>query len=298
MRVKRFKGNIVIIAPVLIVAAIVASQFIPHASAKDVKSVLTASHQTNSATTAGHVVTASQTTALSSVVADMDAVINADPDGLSASATLVDLNTGQTYSAGASSTIFKAASTSKVLTAVDFLHEVEQGQASLSEDIDGDTAQDLMQQMIVVSDNDAWADLENFLGLTQEQDYATSIGMTNFTGGDYHTMTTEDEAVLLTKLYDGQLINSSDRSLLYSYMANTDSTNLIQAALPSTATVYHKYGELWGYLDDAAIVQYQGHDFVLVIFTNNSDGTTDEYDDQVTLIHSITDAAFKDITAS
>ena len=145
--------------------------------------------------------------------------------------------------------------------------------------------------MIEVSDDQAWADLNDYLG-DQQQDYATSIGLTSFTGGEYNTMTAADMAKLLAELYQGKLINTADRNLLYNYMANTTSTNLIQAALPSDATVYHKYGQLWGYLNDAAIVSYHGHDFALVIFTNNTDGTSDEYADQVTLIHAIIQAAF------
>ncbi len=111
-------------------------------------------------------------------------------------------------------------------------------------------------------------------------------------------MTTVDEAKLMQQLYEGKLINNSDRALLYSYMANTDSTNLIPAALPGSATVYNKYGQLYGELHDAAIVSYQDHHFVLVIYTKNNDGTTDEYDNQVTLIHAVTAAAFKDVAAN
>jgi beta-lactamase class A len=230
-----------------------------------------------------------------SLVADLNAAGN--NTGLSWAATVIDLNTGKEYDAGATTTIFKAASTAKVLTAVDYLHEVEQGNASLNQSISGVTATQLMKQMIEVSDNTAWADLNNFLG-AQEQTYATGIGMSNFTGGDYFTMTASDEAKLLAQLAEGKLINTSDRAILYNFMANTDSSNLIPAALPSGTTIYHKYGELWGNLHDAAIVQYQGHDFVLVIYTNNGDGTMDDYNGQVQLIHDLAATAYKDIENS
>jgi beta-lactamase class A len=232
------------------------------------------------------------------LVSDMNSAIQADPDDMTASATLIDLDTNQTYSAGATTTLYKAASTAKVLAAVDYLHQVELGQATLSQDIDGSPASDLLQQMIEVSDDQDWTDINNFLG-DQQQTYATNtVGLSSFTGGEYNTMTADDMAKLLAELYQGKLLTSASRSLLYTYMANTTSTNLIQAALPTDATVYHKYGQLWGYLNDAAIVQYQGHNFVLVIYTNNTDGTSDEYDDQVSLIHAITAAAFTDITAN
>ena len=101
-------------------------------------------------------------------------------------------------------------------------------------------------------------------------------------------MTAADEAKLLQEIYQGKLINNTDRSILYNYMANTTSTNLIQAALPAGATVYHKYGQVWGYLNDAAIVNYDHHNFALVIFTDSGDGTSDDYTDQVNLMHTIT----------
>ncbi|HVV25747.1 MAG TPA: serine hydrolase [Candidatus Saccharimonadales bacterium] len=230
---------------------------------------------------------------LPTVTDDMNSAIAGYPD-LDTAATLIDLDTGRQYTAGQTTTLFKAASTAKVLTAIDYLHQTETGQATLSQSIDGTSAEQLIKQMIEVSDDQAWADLNNYLG-DQQQTYADSIGLSSFTGGEYYTMTAADEAKLLALLYQGKLINAADRNLLYTYMANTTNTNLIQAALPSDATVYHKYGQLWGYLNDAAIVDYQGHHFALVIFTNNPAGTSDDYNDQVALIHAVTAAVFKDI---
>lgn len=234
---------------------------------------------------------------LPTAVSDMNQAITANSGDLQAAATLIDLDNGQEYDAGESGYVFKAASTAKIIAAVDYLHEVEQGKASLSQNIGGANVQQQLKQMIEVSDNTAWLNINNFLG-NQQQQYAQSIGLKSFTGGEYNTITTSDEAKLLEKLYQGKLINSSHRALLYSYMANTDSTNLIPEALPDSATVYNKYGELEGELHDAAIVSYQGHHFVLVVYTKNSDGTDDEYDNQVTLIHAITAAAFNDVIAS
>jgi beta-lactamase class A len=249
--------------------------------------------------TDGHTTTSDDTkavaasSALPNLVSDMNTAIATDPN-VSSAATLIDLDTGQEYDAGQTTVPFTAASTTKILTAVQYLHEVEEGEASLDQDIDGESAQTLIQNMIEVSDNTAWEDLQDFLGA--EQPYAASIGLTSFSGIYDNLITASDQAKLLAQLYQGKLINTSDRALLYSYMADTDSTNLISAALPADATVYHKYGQVDGVLNDAALVTYQGHHFALVIFTNNSDGTSDEYDSQVTLIHTITTAALKDIS--
>ena len=74
------------------------------------------------------------------LISSIDNSINSYSDELSASATFIDLDNNQVYNAGAVKTLFKAASCEKVLTAVDFLHQVEFGQASLSQDIDGSNA--------------------------------------------------------------------------------------------------------------------------------------------------------------
>lgn len=276
--------KIIIVSAILAVSLIVFKN-LDHASAKENKARPTLSHSIMPATgsSAGRVITG------------FGNLISSDPDGLGTSVSLIDLNSGAAYNAGATTTLFKAASTAKVLAAVDYLHETETGQASLSQQIDGVNAEQLAQQMIEVSDDSAWADINNYLG-DQQQGYADQIGLSSFTGGEYNTMTAPDMAKLLAMLYEGKLLNTQDRALLLSFMTNTTSTNLIQAALPDSATVYHKYGQLWGYLNDAAIVSYQNHQYVLVVFTNNPDGTTDEYSDQVNLIHQISQTAFQDIT--
>src|ERR1700722_11998757 len=95
-------------------------RFIPHASAKELKAWLAARQP----------VTQSQPAASPPppppFSSDMNGVIKADPDGLSVAATLIDLDSNQQYDAGATTKIFKAASTAKVLAAVDYLHQVEE----------------------------------------------------------------------------------------------------------------------------------------------------------------------------
>jgi beta-lactamase class A len=233
---------------------------------------------------------------LSTAVADMNQAITANSGaGVEVAATLIDLDNNKEYDAGETGVVFRAASTTKVLAAIDYLHEVELGQATLTQTIDGVSAQQAIKQMIEVSDNDAWAGINDFLG-TDQQAYAASLGLSSY-DFDTNTITASDEAKLLAQLYQGKLLTTAHQALLYSYLANTDSTDLIPAALPANATVYNKYGELDGNLHDAAIVSYGGHHFVLVIYTKNDDDSVDDYDSRVTLIHAITTAAFTDIQA-
>lgn len=93
-------------------------------------------------------------------------------------------------------------------------------------------------------------------------------------------------------------MNADHRAIVYGYMAHTTMNKLIPAALPADATVYHKYGEIDGVLHDAAIVEYQGHKFVLVIYTNNPANTMGLYSAQVRLIHALTVAALGDVLKS
>jgi beta-lactamase class A len=234
---------------------------------------------------------------LASITTNMNAAIAAQPD-LTVSASLIDLDTGREYNAGASNTMFTAASTSKLVAIFDYIHQVELGKATLTQDVGGYSAQYNIMRMIVYSDNDAWARLNKYLSFASEQAYANSLGINAVIQEDNMQFSTPNMAKLLQLLYQGKLMSGTNQAMIYNYMANTTVTNLIQAALPSDATVYHKYGQLEGNLHDASIVRYQGHDFVLVIYTNNPDGTTDQYAAQVNLIHAITVAAFKDITTN
>jgi beta-lactamase class A len=178
------------------------------------------------------------------------------------------------------------------------MHQVELGRASLTQNIGGMSAQENIRRMLVYSDNDAWARLNKYLTFRGEQSYLQTVGVAGVVQADNMQFTTPNMAKLLQLLYTGQLMNSAHQQLLYGYMAHTTVTNLIQAALPTDAIVYHKYGQLYGNLHDAAIVQMAGHTFVLVIYTNNPSSNSTRYKDQVTLIHAVTAAVAKRIAAN
>lgn len=201
----------------------------------------------------------------------------------------IDLDTGEQTDAGETAA-FTAASTTKVLTAAAYMHLVEDGQARLDTIIGGSTAQQLIQRMLNISDNSAWSTLNDYIGHTALQQYAISYGLSSYDVNS-NTITAHDQAQLLAKLYKNQLTTSSHTKILLSYMQDTNNEDLIPAALPAQATVYHKYGYLGGELHDSAIISYQGHTFALVIFTKNNNGTLDDYNERTTLFHAITTAA-------
>lgn len=203
--------------------------------------------------------------------------------------SMIDLDTGTQTNIGEPAA-FTAASTTKVLAAAAYLHQVEQGTHSLIETIDGQQAQTLLQKMINVSDNDAWHSIIEAVGEDNLQAYAQSIGLTSYQR-DTNVITASDEAKLLQQLYNHKLINTAHTNLLLSFMQNTSNEDLIPSGLPSSATVYHKYGYLGGELHDAAIIVYNGHRIALTIYTKSSDDSLSDYNSRTTLFHQITSAA-------
>lgn len=201
------------------------------------------------------------------LASQINSIINANMDVIFG-VSIQDLATGAVYNYGSSSA-FTAASVTKVLTATDYLKEVELGHKSLSDVMpDGTTAQYSMEQMIVVSDNDAWHYLNDDLGYTQLQSYAESIGLSSYYYGD-NVISASDVTKLLNGLYLRQLINEEHTQLLLSYMVRANYRDLVIPAVPQYDTVYHKAGEYAGNLHDATIITNSTDTIVMTIFTQS-----------------------------
>lgn len=205
--------------------------------------------------------------ALATMSNAINTVIN-NNSGIDMSVSLIDLSDNQAEQYGDSSA-FTAASTTKLITAADFLHEVELGQQSLNETVNGHTAVYEIQQMIVVSDDEAWDDLNELLGFNQLQFYANSVGLSSFQSVA-NTVTSNDMATLLEQLYEGQLLNSINTQLLLSYMKQANYRQYIVPAVPSDDTIYHKVGLYEDNVDDEAIIVNGKKAFAIVIFTNGN----------------------------
>lgn len=225
-----------------------------------------------------------KTISLAAMNSAVNGVISKNSD-IDFEVAVTDLNNGSQLSFGQSGPM-TAASVSKVMTATDFLSQVELGNESLGETLeDGNTAGYDLQQMIVVSDDTSWDSLNDELGYTQLQSYANNIGLSSY---DYetNTLSAQDTATLFSELYQGKLLNHSDTQLLLGYMQQANYRNLIIPAVPSSDTVYHKVGEYDDNVNDAAIITNGKQTIVLVIFTNGN-GIYD-WSDRATMIQSIT----------
>jgi len=206
------------------------------------------------------------------MAAHINAVIAAHPE-LDIGVAVQNLNDGKTYQYGENQP-FIAASISKVLTAVLFLHQVENGNASLTDTLGGSTTQYQLQQLIEQSDNTAWENFNSLLGHQELSDYANQIGLNNY-DPDQNILTVDTVATLFGKLYKQKLLNGSDTKLLLSYMQNANETEYISASVPAGAKVYHKAGWLEDRVHDAAIIDNGKHPYVLVILSKARSGTYD-----------------------
>ena len=181
---------------------------------------------------------------------------------------------------------FTAASTAKVLTAAAYYHLVEKGEATLDEPMGDYDAAFQLKAMVNDSNNDSWQLLMDAVGYPQLIAYATSIGVTY--DPEKNLLTASDMALILKKLYAGELLNADNTAQLLSYMQDTNNEDLIPAGSRAGIDVHHKYGELSGELHDAALLSYRGSTFALVIYTENPAGVAD--DGQAEVIRNLTRA--------
>lgn len=168
---------------------------------------------------------------------------------------------------------FGAASTAKIITAAAYYHLVELGDASLDEPLGDYDAAFQLEAMVNESNNDSWLLLMDAVGYQRLTEYAASIGVTY--DPEENLLTPGEMALVLKRLYAGDLLNPDNTRQLLGYMQDTNNEELIPAGSQAGIEVFHKYGEIDGELHDAAVLSYRGSSFVLVIYTENPGGAVD-----------------------
>jgi beta-lactamase class A len=166
---------------------------------------------------------------------------------------------------------FTAASTAKIITAAAYYHLVETGEAALDEPLGDYDAAFQLKSMVNKSNNDSWLLLMDAVGYPQLTEYAASIGVAY--DPQENLLTAAEMALVLKQLYAGDLLNPDHTAQLLGYMQDTNNEELIPAGSQAGVKVFHKYGEFAGELHDAAVLSYRGSSFVLVIYTENPEGT-------------------------
>ncbi|MBA3757299.1 serine hydrolase [Candidatus Saccharibacteria bacterium] len=217
---------------------------------------------------------------------DIDTIISKYPK-MQIGVSFSDIKTSAKLNLGAEDT-FRAASTTKLITAALFLQQTQSGQRSLDQLVGGSSARIQLKLLIENSDNAAWEAFDAILGGQALDEYARQIGMLTYTSSRNRT-TPSDIAVLLKKLYRGELLNQENTNLLLSHMRIASEKQYILAVIPESTKAYHKAGYLADRAHDAAIIDDGKRPFVLVIFSMSENGQY-SYIEGAKMMHEITTA--------
>lgn len=183
---------------------------------------------------------------------------------------------------------FVAASTAKIITAAAYYHLVETGEKTLDVPLGSYNAAFQLQAMVNASSNDAWLLLMQDIGYPRLIEYAASIGISY--DPEQNLLTPAEMADLLKQLSTGKLLNAEHTQELLGYMQQTNNERLIPAAVGPGITVQHKYGQLEGYLHDAAILSSGDRSYALTIYSWGEDGGGEK---RLAMIHDLTGVVTK-----
>lgn len=119
--------------------------------------------------------------------------------------------------------------------------------------------------MIVSSDNVATNIITRTYGRSTMQKYIEAAGIK---GVDIlnNDVSSHGMAVLLQKIYDGELISEKNEKLLFDHMKQSITPTRIVAGVPSEIDVAHKIGSWSGAMSDVAVV-FAERPYVLTVYT-------------------------------
>jgi beta-lactamase class A len=196
----------------------------------------------------------------------------------------VDLNTGESVSIKGD-TPFPMASTVKVAIAALYLSQVDHGQKTLDDTIDGQPVRRLMGRMLIFSDNHA-ADIlfKDVGGPTAVHHFLTQNGISGvhvdrtiaqLLSARRDLWDTRDSSTpkgmieLLKSIYKAKIISPQSRDYLLGVMAKCETgKNRMKWMLPAGTPVEHKTGTLNGLADDVGFISMpDGHRIAVAIFT-------------------------------
>ena len=220
--------------------------------------------------------------------AEIGRILAANP-GYRIGVALADTHEGELRSYG-DGTEFVAASTAKIITAAAYYHLVETGEKSLDVPLGSYDAAFQIKAMVNASSNDAWLLLMQDIGYPKLIEYAASIGISY--DPEQNLLTPAEMSDLLKKLSTGKLLNAEHTEELLGYMQKTNNERLIPAGISPGITVQHKYGELGGYVHDAALLTSGERSYSLAIYSWGEDG---ESEARLAMIHELADAVSRDL---
>ena len=196
----------------------------------------------------------------------------------------VDLSNGQSISIKGN-TPFPMASTVKVAVAALYLAQVDHGQRSLDDTINGTPVRSLMARMLIHSDNRAtdillkdlggptalhdWLHQNGVTGLRVDRTIAQLLSDKRDLWDRRDSSTPQAMVDLLRRIYRAELIRPESRNYLLGLMSRCETgKNRMKALLPYGTTVEHKTGTLTGLADDVGFITMpDGHRIAVAIFT-------------------------------
>ena len=196
----------------------------------------------------------------------------------------LDLNTGESVSLKGD-TPFPMASTVKVAIAALYLSQVDHGQKTLDDTIDGQPVRKLMGRMLIYSDNHAadvlfkdvggphavhdWLTRNGIHGVHVDRTIAQLLAAKRDLWDTRDSSTPKAMVDLLRRIYKAQLISPQSRDYLLGVMAKCETgKNRMKWLLPAGTPVEHKTGTLNGLADDVGFISMpDGHRIAVAIFT-------------------------------
>ena len=196
----------------------------------------------------------------------------------------LDLNTGESVSLKGD-TPFPMASTVKVAIAALYLSQVDHGQKTLDDTIDGQPVRKLMGRMLIYSDNHAadilfkdvggphavhdWLTQNGIHGVHVDRTIAQLLAAKRDLWDTRDSSTPKAMVDLLRRIYKAQLISPQSRDYLLGVMAKCETgKNRMKWLLPAGTPVEHKTGTLNGLADDVGFISMpDGHRIAVAIFT-------------------------------
>jgi beta-lactamase class A len=195
----------------------------------------------------------------------------------------LDLSSGEMVSVHGDEP-FPMASTVKVAIAVNYLAQVEFGRRSLDDRIAGRSARQLMEAMLIRSDNHAtdlllrdlggpktvqnWLNQHDIADLRIDRTIAQLLRARRDLRDIRDSSTPRAMVDLLGRIDRGALLAPSSRNYLLSVMARcTTGRNRMKALLPAGTRVEHKTGTLSGYSSDVGFITLpDGHRIAVALF--------------------------------
>lgn len=206
------------------------------------------------------------------------------------SISALDLQTGNKFTLDPDKTSI-GASTTKLFTASTFLTQIEAGKQNYTKLVGAYDAKFEFEQMVNQSNNDAWVNFYDLLGRKNIEDYAHSVGATNFDISE-NTLTSTDMLNYLTKLYQNELHSKENTKYLMSLMQNTEDSSFVPVK-DTEFKIYHKNGKLEGVVNEAVIAVKDDNAKLIAIYTDG-EGVW-EYEDRRVLFNDIIKNLLKDL---